>query len=300
MTIMKSDTSHVSIAENLQELIDAKADIKSAIESKGVEVTGGLTTYADAIREIETGGGYGSDIDYTLIGWTQENSDKQNEMNSKFLNDDIKYSQYVRDLYNYVNNNGEIGYQQVFTNDKQLVIAPKVKLYPGFGASGFSECTALRYVPLYDTSHCTSMYHMFNCCVALEYIPQFDTSNVITMSHMLHNCVGLKYVSLLDCGNVKTFLIFGIDSGSQRFNVDYVEGFKDLGKSITEDYIGAVAYKNVSFTNVSLNVESKRNIINNLYDISTQGKSLTLQMDVFDLSDEDIAIATNKGWTVSV
>ena len=43
----------MSIADKLQDLIDAKADMKSAIESKGVEVTGGLSTYADAIRDIE-------------------------------------------------------------------------------------------------------------------------------------------------------------------------------------------------------------------------------------------------------
>ena len=47
----------MSIADKLTLLINTKQDIKSAISEKGVEVTGGMTTYADAIRRIETGGG---------------------------------------------------------------------------------------------------------------------------------------------------------------------------------------------------------------------------------------------------
>lgn len=42
-----------TIADKLQELINSKADMKSAIAEKGVEVEGGLTTYASAIRKIQ-------------------------------------------------------------------------------------------------------------------------------------------------------------------------------------------------------------------------------------------------------
>ena len=45
----------MSIADKLQELINSKADMKSAIAEKGVEVEGGLTTYAAAIRKIQQG-----------------------------------------------------------------------------------------------------------------------------------------------------------------------------------------------------------------------------------------------------
>ena len=41
-----------NIADKLQDLVTAKADIKAAIESKGVTPTGGLSTYADAISQI--------------------------------------------------------------------------------------------------------------------------------------------------------------------------------------------------------------------------------------------------------
>lgn len=42
----------MSISDRLQELISCKSDIKTAIEEKGVSVTGGLSTYADAIKQI--------------------------------------------------------------------------------------------------------------------------------------------------------------------------------------------------------------------------------------------------------
>lgn len=57
----------MSIADKLQELIDSKADMKSAIAEKGVEVEGGLVTYADAIRKIQQGSGEGSDIDWSGV-----------------------------------------------------------------------------------------------------------------------------------------------------------------------------------------------------------------------------------------
>lgn len=57
-----------TIADKLQELIDSKADMKSAIAEKGVEVEGGLTTYAAAIRKIQQGsGGGGTDIDWSGV-----------------------------------------------------------------------------------------------------------------------------------------------------------------------------------------------------------------------------------------
>ena len=56
----------MSIADKLTLLINTKQDIKSAISEKGVEVTGGMTTYADAIRRIENGGG--GDSFYVPVG----------------------------------------------------------------------------------------------------------------------------------------------------------------------------------------------------------------------------------------
>lgn len=48
-----------TIAENLQTIKDSTEAIKQAIIDKGVTISGGLTTYADAIKNISGGGGSG-------------------------------------------------------------------------------------------------------------------------------------------------------------------------------------------------------------------------------------------------
>ena len=54
----------MSIATEIQRLQTAKADIKTAIEEKGVEVGDGtIDTFADKIREITVGGGTGGSAD---------------------------------------------------------------------------------------------------------------------------------------------------------------------------------------------------------------------------------------------
>ena len=43
----------MNTAEYLNTLIECKEDMKAAIEERGITITGGLSTYADAIEEIE-------------------------------------------------------------------------------------------------------------------------------------------------------------------------------------------------------------------------------------------------------
>lgn len=292
-------------AELLQQMIDIKKDMRAAIGNKGVTVVSGMESYPSAIdsiqQEIISGGA--PEIDFTQVGWSTTNSEEQNAKIVNYISEDIAYSQYMRDYYNYINNYGTSSYNtSVFMNDNKLVIAPFVNLNPSHTYYCFDGCESLRYVPLYDTSNSTNMSGMFRRCSALRTIPHFDTSKVTNMSDMLTNCVGLEYVPLLNCGAVESFSIFG-HYPSDMFSIDKIEGFKDLGKSITKDYIAASSYKNVSFERVVLNRESLVNIINNLYDLNIDGKSLTLQLQntsLKNLTDDDIAIATNKGWTVSV
>lgn len=70
----------MSIATEIQRLQNAKADIKTAIEEKGVEVGDGLIdTYAEKIAEISGGGGdvidlarYASYIKFNSSDWAKE------------------------------------------------------------------------------------------------------------------------------------------------------------------------------------------------------------------------------------
>lgn len=97
----------------------------------------------------------------------------------------------------------------------------------------------------------------------------------------------LKYIPELDCSsNTTVYDSYGSPISNCLLLRDF-GGFKGMNKSI---YV-STAY--------SLSYESLLNIINGLAD-GVSGQTLTLHKDIVNqLSDDDIAIATNKGWTVS-
>lgn len=286
MTIMKSDTSHVSIAENLQELIDAKADIKSAIESKGVEVTGGLTTYADAIREIETGDIIveGSGIDYTLIGWTIDDSVAQNEIDKTISNKDIEYSKMVmekfKDGFNVAY--GQSDYDLWYSLYRNIVYMPIV-----------NSSTQTDFSNLFGRAYTSSN----NTRPALKVFPSLNTLYARDMEFMFRGCHELESVGLLDCTNVQ--FIEQMFVGCNR--LQHLEGFTNLGLSIKTSASLADGCLYLRDSPI-LTTESVLNVFNTIASVSTSKQcSITLHNDVMDkLTAEDIAIATNKGWTVSV
>ena len=228
--------SYNTIADKLQDLIDAKADRKSAIKEKGVEVTGGLVTYADAINSIDNG----TEIYYTFPTGTK-----------------------------------------------------------------FSRST-INLIPKCMVDHintCTNLTMMFAYCDHLITVPKLDTSNATTVSAMFRSC---SYVScslydypdryihkiaLLDFGNVHNmdFLFYN------TYGPTILGGFKDLGKQ-------ADLFGNPYLYCLNLNRTSYLNVFNNLYDRASAGYS-AIKLGINEnavniLSDEDIAIATNKGWII--
>ena len=56
-----------TIAENIQTLRSIKSDIKNAIIQKGGSVTDAFGTYAQAITNLPSGGGGGTEIEDALI-----------------------------------------------------------------------------------------------------------------------------------------------------------------------------------------------------------------------------------------
>lgn len=213
-----------TIADKLQDLIDAKADMKAALEEKGVEVTGGLVTYADAISNI-----------------IQE----ENEPNT------IKF---------------------------------------GFNIDKVS-------LPEWDTSGYTDLSFMYENCMSLKRAPAIDTSNAVDVSYMFDDCQQLEYIPLYDFGNVKN--INGLLNGAALHTELNVDGFVNLG--MQPDLTGADSLSPWSSNALSnLTHQARVNIINNLFDRASAGYSI-LGITLWDstLSDEEIAIATNKGWKLT-
>lgn len=165
--------------------------------------------------------------------------------------------------------------------------------------SMFYQCTSLTEIPSLDTGNATDMNRMFSGCSKLTTIPQLDTSKVTSMTYMFANCGLLTTVPLLDASNVTNM----VSVFYSCYRLTTLGGFKDLGKaySTTQSANYGNYTMSVSATSI-LTHDSLMNIINNLYDIATKGckpQKLQLGSNKSKLTDEEIAIATNKGWTVS-
>ena len=162
----------------------------------------------------------------------------------------------------------------------------------------FNTCTKLRSVPLFNTSNVTTMSGMFTSCSKLESIPQFDTSNVKNMNSMFTSCSKLESIPLLDCGKISSGNYANMFGSTTLNNFTTVGGFKDLGKVSSFN-------KPTYFLRYCPNLtkESVLNVLNNLYDRASAGYSVvTLPFHANALallSDEEKAIATNKGWTLA-
>ena len=164
--------------------------------------------------------------------------------------------------------------------------------------SMFAGCENITSIPQLDTSKVTDMGSMFSGCYNLTSIPQLDTSKVTDMRYMFNNCSGLTSIPLLDASNVSDISYMFKDYYSNKdINITTLMGFKNLGK--VEKLVGA----NTCLDGCSkLTRDSILNVINNLYDRASAGYREMLVIFIPNafmlLTQEEIAIATNKGWII--
>lgn len=164
----------------------------------------------------------------------------------------------------------------------------------------FSECRALTTIPLLNTSNVTDMGSMFSYSTSLTTIPQLDTSKVTSMGYMFFNCISLTTIPKLDTSKVTN--ISNIVSGCRTLTT--LGGFTNLGQAYSTTANASYGNYVLSLSSSSnITYESLMNVINNLYDIAAKGckpqKLILGTTNLSKLTEEEIAIATNKGWTVS-
>ena len=146
----------------------------------------------------------------------------------------------------------------------------------------------------------TNWYYFLMSATKVKEIPQYDTSNGYNFSYAFY-ADSIENIALLDFSKA-TNIIYVVNHNSNKLT--NLGGFKDLGKAYsTTQSANYHAYTlNLSGCN-NLTHESLMNVINNLYDIASIGvQPQKLQLgstNLAKLTDEEKAIATNKGWTVS-
>ena len=196
-------------------------------------------------------------------------------------------------------------------------------------SSMLNYCTNLTSLDVsnWDTSKVTNMYGMFYYCsniTSLD-VSSWDTSKVTNMSSMFSYCRKLtsldlsswdtsKVSSMADmfyyCEKLKTLSSIRADSLSIA---SYQSPFSSSNNTTLVDFGGFINLKN-SWNGsycvdrlTALSHQSLINILNGLYDFtgngetptSSQGKIKFGSTHLATLSDDEKAIATNKGWTLS-
>ena len=198
----------------------------------------------------------------------------------------------------------------MFTNCSSLITIPLLNTSKATNMSNlFNGCWSLTSIPLLDTSKVTGMISMFHSCSSLTYIPLLNTINVKMMTSMFYNCSSLNSISALDtrnvtnmsnmffnCSSLTSIPLLDTSKVTSMSNilhgcgsVKYLGGFKNLSISISAYFLDQCP---------NLTVESLMNVINNLATVS--GKTLRFgTTNLSKLTAEQIAIATNKGWTLT-
>ena len=190
--------------------------------------------------------------------------------------------------------------------------------------SMFNNCSKLKTIPLFNTSNLTNMYYMFSGCNVIDNLPLLDTSKVTNMNSTFKRCNNLKKIPEINTQNVTSFnstfyncvTLYEIPALNASKVTDVNQTFllcnklKDFGGMLnlgeaynTRQPANIPSYKLTLDDSPELTHDSLMNIINNLYDIKTKGcnpQGLILGgTNLGKLTSEEIAIATNNGFSVS-
>lgn len=157
----------------------------------------------------------------------------------------------------------------------------------------FYGCYKLQHIGnLVFAENMTDMWYAFSYCQSLKELPNINMSKVNIADYMCANCSALETIPLLDCGSLSScnYMFYWCE------NLKNIGGFKDLGKGVLRADI------DLSFSS-KITKESLLNIVNNLYDLKANNYGsiyIKLQWSVLNqLTAEEKAIATNKGWVLT-
>lgn len=326
----------MSIASEINRIKNAKSSIKEAIENKGVTVGDGtIDTYAAKINDIETGitpsgtititsnGSYdvtdkatalvsvsSSSDDYFTMSLTGSGEKPIASLLIKSPVFDLSSCTSISKLYQGCKNLTTIpmldtsnitNMSYLFSECSKLQNIPLLNMNNVTDASYmFYWCGELKEIPMLNTSKCTNMNNMFSFCSSLTEIPELNTSSCTDMGYMFNHCDNVKTIPVLDASKViNVNYIFYYCNSLTNFN-----GLANLGQAyLTTQSANYYNYNLYLFYSNDLTHDNLINIMNNLYDIKSKGcNTQTLGLGdtlIAKLTAEEIAIATNKGWTVS-
>ena len=262
----------MNIAENLNRIVQAKSDIKTAIENKGVFV-GDVTIdhYADKIDMIS--GASGDEKPKLPNGICFSRTPEVFDMG------EYDWSNWYYG-YGFLNMNGTVKEIRNFPTNADLW---------GSVSYMFARCDALRELPYFDMSHIANAQFFACDCRKIKTAPAYNTRYLRNATYMFGGCSDLETLPAYDFTNVLTaeYLVYQCDKLAN------VGGF--IGIRCRLDIVSPV-----------LTEESVNNIIDGLYDfagnyIEPKDGEGVLKLDstvISNMSDELIGRAVAKKWII--
>lgn len=156
--------------------------------------------------------------------------------------------------------------------------------------SMFQNCLGLTSATI-DLPRAITVNGMFNNCQNLTDVNITGLKYCEDLGNLFYDCISLKNVGAIDCGNAHNINgMFGVAP------VEFIGGLNNLGG-------GFISNTTLQIISDKLTRESCLNIFNTIYDFIGNGSNIRGTIDLNSavlalLSEEDIAIATAKGWTV--
>ena len=269
----------MSIANEIQRLQSAKADIKTAIENKGVTVGDGtLDTFAQKISEI-SGGGSGD--------YEQGFEDGKNSV--------VRLEKFVKTIQIY--NFNEFGTKELeFIFDKANIFRSSFTMQKsGADSIYFETNTTVEHLTISTNALVRDMYRMFYCdnyCIdntmkriTLNFDLDTEYVSTVNLNNAFQNMRGLE---IIDGKPLNA-------SNTTSFNSTFSQCFALREIRFIENSIKA----SINFSVCSqLSTETIQSIIDGLADLTGgTAQTLTLHADVGGkLTDTQKAAITSKNW----
>lgn len=270
----------MTVVDKLNYLLETKRQIKEKLIEKGVSIenTDSFRSYANKIEQL-------GNISNCL---TENAIDDMEKIFKKM------FKVLPKDVCSFLNTNTATA-TNMWNMFSECVNLTELDL-SGLDTSNvtnmntmFYNCISLRKLDLsnFETSNVTDMGYMFKSCSNLTELnlSNFDTSNVTNMTEMFYNCENLVTINgILDFNNASKTNAFIM--GCVNLETIYIKNFNTP--------------RNNNFSDcVKLSHESLVYWINNLKQSGTV-KTITFgSVNLAKLTEEEIAVATEKNWTLS-
>lgn len=287
----------MSISKEIERLKQAKKNIGDAIVRKGGSVSGTLDTYAKSVMALG---------DYTF----QQVCDVVNKSDARNVDLTMIDVSNVTSIYNAFANNKTIENVNVSNWNTSKVTSMR---------STFYICDKLQSVSCenWRLDNCTTLFAMFDSCAALKNFDpsRWNTSKVTNMEWVFIRCASLTSLDLSNwdtsqvtvmnnflssCTSLTSLDISGWDTSkvhgmrSMLYNCHSLETLKCDNLILPDIELGNIGLE----YSTKLTVESIVGLLNALPQ-SNKGFSFQIGSDnIAKLSDEQKAIATDKGWTL--